>query len=453
MPGWYLIVLLILAVVFIVAATARWKLHPFLVLLAAAYGFGLLGGVAPGDTIAAITEGFGNTMGGIGIIIAAGTVIGVVLERSGGARVMADAIIGLVGRARSLVAMSLTGAVVSVPVFCDSGFVILAPLARQVARAAKNSMAAHAVALSMGLYVTHVFIPPTPGPIAAAGTLEADVGLVILFGLAASVPVLIATCLFAGWMGRRIHIDPESVSAGEDGGEDGEEAEAAPEERPAPWRAFLPILLPIVLIALNSVAALPAAPFGEGWLRGALTFLGNPNTALLLGVAAAFTITARRRGAGLTQDAVTRALRIAGPILLITGAGGALGNVLRQTPLTEYLGQSLALTGLGLFLPFLLAAALKTAQGSSTVAIVTTAGIVAPLIGSLGLGSPTDLALTTLAIGAGSMTVSHANDSYFWVVSQFSGMTTPDAYRLQTVASGIAGVTGMAAIFVLSLVF
>jgi gluconate:H+ symporter, GntP family len=449
MPGWYLIVLLVAAVVFIVAATARWKLHPFLVLLAAAYGFGLLGGVSPGDTVAAITEGFGNTMGGIGIIIAAGTVIGVVLERSGGARVMADAIIGLVGRARSLMAMSLTGAVVSVPVFCDSGFVILAPLARQVARTAKSSMAAYAVALSMGLYVTHVFIPPTPGPIAAAGTLQADVGLVILFGLAAAVPVLIATYLFASRMGERIHIDPDAVSIDEGGAG----AEIAPEDRPEPWRAFLPILLPIGLIALNSLAALPAAPFGEGWLQGGLTFLGDPNTALLLGVVAAFVFTARRRDEGLTQDAVMRALRIAGPILLITGAGGALGNVLRQTPITDYLGETLALTGLGLFLPFLLAAALKTAQGSSTVAIVTTAGIVAPLIGPLGLDGPVDLALTTLAIGAGSMTVSHANDSYFWVVSQFSGMSTSQAYRLQTVASGIAGVTGMAAIFVLALIF
>jgi gluconate:H+ symporter, GntP family len=451
MSGWYLIALLGLAIVFIVLATARLKIHPFLVLLATAYGLGLLAGLPPVDVVKAITEGFGNTMGGIGIIIAAGTVIGVVLEHTGAARVMANSIIRVVGRARSAMAMSLTGAAVSVPVFCDSGFVILAPLARQMAIAANKSMAVYAVALSMGLYATHVFVPPTPGPIAAAGTLDADVGLVIIFGLIVTLPVLVTTYVFAQIAGSRIFIDPVSIRI-----EDTQQADIPPSQPAVPptaWRAFLPIVLPIALIALNSIATLPAAPLGEGVVAEWLMFLGNPNTALLLGVAAAFLVTAQRLGEALTQDAVMRALRIAGPIILITGAGGALGSVLRSTPITEFIGQSMAATGdWGLFLPFLLAAALKTAQGSSTVAIVTTAGIVAPLLAPLGLTSGPDLALTTLAIGAGSMTVSHANDSYFWVVSQLSGMTTAQAYRLQTFSSAVAGVTGIAAIYVLGLI-
>ncbi len=450
MAGWFLIVLLIMTIVFIVVATARFSLHPFLVLLAAAYGLGLLAGQPPVEVVGAITEGFGGTVGGIGIIIAAGTVIGVVLERSGGAQVMADAVIRLVGKARSVMAMSLTGSVVSIPVFCDSGFVVLAPLARSLARRSGRSMATYAVALSMGLYATHVFIPPTPGPIAAAGELDADVGLVILLGLVVTLPVLATTYLFAITMGDRIFIDPDAGSIEDPSA--GHEAPPETEGKPRPevWEAFLPIALPIVLIALNSLAA---AVLGEGLVASFLRFLGDPNTALLLGVAAAFVVTARSGGAGLTQDAVGRALRVAGPIILITGAGGALGSVLRSTPITDFLSESLVLTNLGIFLPFLLAAALKTAQGSSTVAIVTSAAIIAPLIGSLGLDSATGLALTTLAIGAGSMTVSHANDSYFWVVSQFSGMSTPEAYRLQTVASGIAGVTGIVAIWVLNLIF
>ena len=260
------------------------------------------------------------------------------------------------------------------------------------------------------------------------------------------------TYVFAITMGDRVFIDPHTVSI-----EDPSEGHEAPPDvttqtgrGPKVWEAFLPIALPIVLIALNSFAT---AVLGDGIIAAFLRFLGDPNTALLLGVAAAFIVTARSGGAGLTQDAVGRALRVAGPIILITGAGGALGSVLRSTPITDFLSESLVLTNLGIFLPFLLAAALKTAQGSSTVAIVTTAAIIAPLIGSLELDSAMGLALTTLAIGAGSMTVSHANDSYFWVVSQFSGMSTPQAYRLQTVASGIAGVTGIAAIWVLSLIF
>ncbi len=452
MSGWFLIVLLIAAIVFIVFATAQFRLHPFLVLLVTAYGLGLLAGLPPGEVLTAITDGFGGTIGSIGIIIAAGTIIGVVLERSGGAQVMADTIIGWVGQARSVLAMSITGSVVSIPVFCDSGFVILAPLARSLASKAERSMAVYAVALSMGLYTTHVFVPPTPGPIAAAGTLNADVGLVIILGLVTTVPVLLTTYLFARWMGERIFIDPDTATPeGEAQAE--KTAKSRSENPPAAWRAFLPILLPIVLIALNSVASLPAAPFGDGAFAALLRFLGDPNTALLIGVFVAFFVTAQVRGEELTQDAVMRSLRIAGPIILITGAGGALGSVLRSTPITDFLEQNLALASLGIFLPFLLAAALKTAQGSSTVAIVTTAAIVAPLVGTIGLGSGVGLALTTLAIGAGAMTVSHANDSFFWVVSQFSGMDVSQAYRLQTVGSAIAGVTGMTTVFVLSLFF
>ncbi len=449
MSGWLLIGLLVLTIVFIVLSTARFKLHPFLALLVAAYGLGLLAGLPPLEVITAITEGFGGTVGSIGIIIAAGTIIGVILERSGGAQVMADTIIGWVGQARSVFAMSLTGAAVSVPVFCDSGFVILAPLARSLASKSGRSMAVYATALSMGLYATHVFVPPTPGPIAAAGTLQADVGLVILLGLVVTLPVLVTTYLFARFMGDRIFLDPDLATP--EGAAVGAAAAGPPPRLPAAWRAFLPIVLPVVLIALNSVAAFPTAPFGNGAFAALLNFLGNPNTALLLGVATAFLVTAQVRGEALTKDAVSSSLRVAGPIILITGAGGALGSVLRTTPITDFLGQNLALTSLGIFLPFLLAAALKTAQGSSTVAIITSAAIIAPLVTTLGLGSPTGLALTTLAIGAGAMTVSHANDSYFWVVSQFSGMSVSQAYRLQTVGSAVAGITGIVAVFVLNL--
>ncbi len=451
MSGWLLIVLLVVAIVFIVVGTAKFRIHPFLILLVTAYGLGLLAGISPADTITAIVEGFGGTLGGIGIIIAAGTIIGVVLERTGGAQVMADAVIGVIGKARSVMAMSVTGAVVSIPVFCDSGYVILSPLARSLASKAKGSMTTYALALSTGLLVTHVFVPPTPGPIAGAQELGADVGLVIILGLVTSVPVLIATYLYALFQGKRIHIDPDSMSMDEQavGNTDVEEVSGP---RPSTFAAFLPILLPIVLIALNSVAELDGKPFGDGIVAATLTFLGNPNTALIIGVFIAFFVTAQTAGEKITHDAVHRALSVGGPIILITGAGGALGGVLRETPITDFLGENLALTSLGIFLPFLLAAAIKTAQGSSTVAIVTTAAIVAPLTESLGLESSTDLALTTLAIGAGSVMVSHANDSYFWVVTQFSGMSVAQGYKLYTLATAITGVVGIATVYILTLV-
>ena len=477
MPAPLLLALLVLAVLFIIYGTAKAKLHPFLVLLAAAYGLGLAAGLSPGETVEAITGGFGGTIGYIGIVIAAGTIIGVILEKSGAALVMARAVIGLVGRARASLAMSLTGAVVSVPVFCDSGFVILAPLNRSLAAQSGASLATFAVALSMGLYATHVFVPPTPGPIAAAGELGADVGTVIVLGLLTTIPVLFATNAFAQVMGRRIFIHPD-VEASPDVRPEGEvdvrleaedgadvraqaEAETDPAERgqavrrePRAWKAFAPILLPMALIAVQSVAELPGRPFGEGAAFAFLSFLGDPNTALLLGVCVALLLV-RKRGADVYGPWIGEGLREAGVIILITGAGGALGRVLQATPLGDVLGASLAALELGAFsilLPFLIAAALKTALGSSTVAIITTASIVLPLLPALGLDVGLGPALTTLAVGAGAMTVSHANDSYFWVVSQFSDMTVAQAYRLQTLGSAVAGLTGIAVVFVLSLV-
>ena len=450
--GPVLIVLLVLAILFIIFGTAKVKMHPFLVLLITGYGLGLLAGLSPEQTIQAITEGFGGTLRYIGIVIAAGTIIGAILERSGAAHVMAESVIRWVGRARSVLAMSLTGAVVSIPVFCDSGYVVLSPLSRSLAAESKQSLATFAVALSMGLYATHVFVPPTPGPIAAAGELGADIGAVILLGLVTTIPVIATTYLFARFMGRRIYIDPAHEPEEAPLPEADEKSDM---ESLAPWKAFAPIVVPVLLIAVQSVADLPGKPFGEGGVYTLLRFLGNPNTALLLGVFIAFMIV-KKRGPTVYGEWVGAGLKQAGTIILITGAGGSLGKVLQTTPLGDYLGETLAPLGLGPFsilLPFLIAALLKTALGSSTVAIITTASIVAPLLDSFGLAAGVGPVLTTLAIGAGSMTVSHANDSYFWVVSQFSGMTVSQAYMLQTVGSAVAGTTGIVAVFLMSLFF
>lgn len=460
MYGYLLLLLLIAAVLFIVLGTTRWKLHPFLALLLAAFGVGLFGGLPGSETISAITDGFGGTLGSIGIVIAAGTIIGVMLEKSGSTRVIADLVVRGIGKARSALAMSITGAIVSVPVFCDSGFVILSPLNRSLASESKQSLATFAVALSMGLYTTHVFIPPTPGPIAAAGTLNADIGTVILLGLAVTVPVIMVTYLFAKAAGRKIYIDPEeSATVGTNSHTEDEEGHfsdddryEAKDQRPSAFTALLPIVLPMVLIALGSVASLPSAPLGEGNSAEVIRFLGDPNTALIIGVFLALrTIPATFRGPVVYGEWVGEGLKNAGTIILITGAGGAFGSVLRATEIGTFLGQALAEWNIGIFLPFLISAALKTAQGSSTVAIITTASIMLPLLPEAGFADGFGPVLVTLAIGAGAMTVSHANDSYFWVVSQFSGMDVNQAYKLQTAGSAVAGVTGMLAVFVLSL--
>jgi len=435
-----LFIYLLLVIAFIVVGTAKFKLHPFLVLLLAALVMGGVGGLDGNAILTKLTEGFGGTLKSIGIVIACGTIIGVFLERSGGARAIAGALLKVVGESKAPMAMSLTGVIVSVPVFCDSGFVILSTLIRALSRKTGMSLAVLAVALATGLYATHVFVPPTPGPLAAAATLGADIGLIVLYGLLVSIPTAGVGLVWALWYAKRFAIVPKRDTA-----------ENPPDTGRTPGTAFAlaPLLVPVVLIALKSVADSPAAPFGEGWLSASIKFLGHPVMALMIGVFFAFGLPGRERSP-LRFEWVTEGLRQAGVIILITGAGGAFGNVLRAIGIGDALGPLVAEWNLGILLPFVVAALLKSAQGSSTVAIITTAALVAPLLPDLGLTSATSKALAVLAIGAGSMTVSHVNDSYFWVVSQFSEMDTATALRCHTLATLWQGMTGILVIALLN---
>jgi len=442
----WLLVLLLLAVVFVVLATTRLKLHPFLALLMAAFGYGIGCQKLPlVDVVKAVNFGFGDTIGKIGIVILAGSVIGTFLERSGGAFRLAQSTLKLVGRKNVPLAMSAVGYVVSIPVFCDSGFVILSPLARALSSRAGISLAASAVALSLGLYATHTMVPPTPGPIAAAGILQADLGLVVMWGLVVSVIALAAGWLFAVKVAARVHIDPGPLST-----EPGSD-EPAP-ETPSAVKSIAPILLPIVLIVLRSIGEIPSHPFGQGSPAAFIGFVGQPVVALLLGVALALLLPKRLTTEMLSASGwVGDAVLAAATIIIITGCGGAFAEVLKKSRIDEVVKNALGDTNLSIWLPFLIAAALKTAQGSSTVAMLTTAGIVAPLLGALGLEAPTARALVVVSIGAGSMVVSHANDSFFWVVTQLSRMSVKDGYRLQTIGTLVEGSVAAVTVWVISL--
>ena len=443
----WLAVLLLLSIVFIILSTARFGLHPFLALLLAAFGYGILSGKMPLEDVAkSVNFGFGDTVGRIGIVILAGSVIGTFLEKSGGARKLAERILALVGYKNVPLAMGIIGYIVSIPVFCDSGFVILAPLTKALSRKAKVSLAASAIALSLGLYATHTMVPPTPGPIGAAGILKADLGLVILWGLLVALVALGAGWLFAVLVAAKTRIDLESEP-------DTPEVAGSGTEGPSAFKSLVPILLPIVLIVLKSVADLQDYhPFGTGGVARFISFLGQPVVALLLGVFFAFLLPKRLTREMLsTTGWVGEGIVAASIIIVVTACGGAFGEVLKQSGIadvvTQYLGTS---TSLSLFLPFAIAAALKTAQGSSTVAMITTAGIMLPLLEPLGLGSATAKALTVVAVGAGSMVVSHANDSYFWVVTGFSKMTVKQGYKLQTVGSLVEGCASIVALWAIS---
>ena len=444
----WLVILLLLSVVFIIVATTKLKLHPFLALLISAFGYGVFcGKMSLADVVKSVNSGFGGTIGDIGIVILAGSVIGTFLEKSGGAFKLAESTLKLVGPKNVPLAMSIIGYIVSIPVFCDSGFVVLSALCRGLSRKAKISLATSAVALSLGLYATHTMVPPTPGPIAAAGLLKADLGLVILWGLLVSLIALTAGWLFAVKFASRIYINPESESE-----------ESSPEEivtqGPSTIKSVIPILLPIVLIVLGSVGDLESQPFGVGNAAVLISFIGQPVVALLVGVFFALLLPKKLTTEMLsTSGWVGQAVVAAATIIIITGCGGAFGKVLQNSGISDvikgYLGKS---AGLSIWLPFIIAAALKTAQGSSTVAIITTAGIVGPLLGALGLEAPTARALAVVAIGAGSMVVSHANDSYFWVVTGLSKMSVKDGYKLQTLGTLVEGGVAAIVLWVISLI-
>lgn len=444
---------LLLTILFIIFATAKLKWHPFLVLILSAFLVALFYQVPLNTVAKTISDGFGGILGYIGLVIVFGTIIGLILEKTGAAIVMAETVIKVLGPRFPTLTMSIVGAVVSVPVFCDSGYIILNSLKESLAERLKVSSVAMSVALATGLYATHTFVPPTPGPIAAAGNLglESNLGLVIMVGVVVTTVAVLAGWL---WSNRFLDATPDNIDA--------LDAVAVPDNMktrddysklPSATMAFLPIIVPIVLICLSSIANLPSTPFGSGILTDILIFIGNPLTALLIGLFLSFLLINTDQKTQQISDSISQGLVIAAPILLITGAGGAFGAMLKVTPIGDYLGTTLSALGLGIFMPFIVSAALKTAQGSTTVALVTTSAMVAPLLGQIGLDSELGRVFCVMAIGAGAMTVSHANDSFFWIVSQFSRMSVAQAYKAHSMATGIQGVTSIIFIWLLTLVF
>ena len=452
MTGLPLIIAFVLAIVIMIVAISKYKVHPFLSIMSVSLILALLAGIPLGDIAGVIGAGFSGTFSSIGIVIILGALIGTVLEQTGAALKLADMVVKLVGQKNPELAIELMGWVVSIPVFCDSGFVILDPIRKAMVRRTGTSSVAMTVALSAGLYISHVFIPPTPGPIAAANTLGIGNNLLLVMGLGvlASILPLIAGLLFAKFIGKKVKSADETGSA-EETVKTYEELVASYGKLPGGFNALAPIVVPIVLMALGSIASM------AGWTGFAFdlfNFLGKPVIALAVGTVCAVIQLATADKMGNFYELTNNTLKVTGPILFVTAAGGVLGKVISSSDMVNYITSNATVLGsVGIFFPFLLAAILKSAQGSSTVAITTTAGIVAPLLGAIGLDSPAKAALTVMAIGAGAMTVSHANDSYFWVVTNFGQMTPDQGYKTQTTLTLVLGLSAMVGIFILSLIF
>ncbi len=440
-----LILLLVLAVVLIVLATTKLSLHPFLALLFVALLFGLAAGVPTTKLLESINDGFGKTLGSIGLVIIIGVMIGSFLEHTGGAVRLAQGVLKITGPKRVPEAMAFIGWLISIPVFGDSGFVILNSLNKALTKKAGLSLMVTIVALGTGLMASHTMVPPTPGPIATASIIEADLGRVILFGAIISFLALIPCIWFAKSIASKNWLEP---SLG-DGGYDFEEKLA---QAPGMVKSFLPVVVPLLLIVLKSFNDLLLF-WDNGTAKTTIDFIGTPIIALIIGLLLAFLLPKKLEKKMLsTEGWVGKALLDSASIIMITGAGGVFGKVLQNAGLGDAIGTLLAEYPVGILLPFLLSAALKSSQGSSTVAMITTASIVSPLLLQLGLSSEMDKALVVLAIGAGSAVISHVNDSFFWLVTQMTGMSISQGYRYHAVGTAILGVSAFILIYALHLV-
>lgn len=461
MSGIGLLIAFVVAIIVMILMISKFHIHPFLSILTVSFVLGILGGIPLNDIknngelvqqgiAGVIGKGFAGTFTSIGIVIIFGTIIGSLLEKTGAALKLADMVVKIVGPKHPVLAIQIMGWVVSIPVFCDSGFVILNPIRRAMVKRTGASSVAMTVGLSSGLYASHVFIPPTPGPIAAANTLGVgnELLLVMGLGLLVSIPALVGAFFYAKYIGKKITAS-DDVNENEVV-ETYEEIVASYGKLPGGAISLAPILVPVLLMAMSNIASI------LGWTGALYTgfrFLGTPIVALAVGVIFGIMLLSSRKQGKELYQIIDDCLKTAGPILFVTAAGGVLGTVIANTRLVDFITENATtLQKIGIFFPFLLAAILKTAQGSSTVAITTTAGIVAPLLEVLGMSTPVGAALVVMAIGAGAMTVSHANDSYFWVVTNFGGLKAEEGYKTQTAVTLVEGLCGMAGVWILSLI-
>lgn len=449
MTGAAFLIVFVAAVVLMLLMISKWKIHPFLSIMLVALVLALLAGIPMPQVPKVIGEGFASTFTSIGIVIILGALIGAILEQTGAALTLADAVIRLVGEKRPGLALELMGWIVSIPVFCDSGFVILNPIRKALVKRTGAPSVTLTVCLACGLYIAHVFIPPTPGPIAAAQTLGIGEDLLLLMGLGVvtSVFPLTAGYLYARFIGHRIKASDDN---NEQTAESYEALKAGFGQLPGLAFSLAPLVVPIVLMALSSIAAML---HWSGWAGDLCMFVGHPMIALAVGALLAVLLLAKSGKSTELFRLTDETLRTVGPILFVTAAGSVLGRVIAASGLMEYITEEApVLQTLGVVFPFLVAALFKSAQGSSTVAITTTAGLIAPLLPALGLVSSAEISLAVLAIGAGAMTVSHANDSYFWVVTRFGGLSVKDGYRSQTIATLVMGLAAIAGICLLQLI-
>lgn len=438
----YLLVITLIAIVVLLFLVMRLKIHAFISLLIVSAFVGLGAGMGFQEVLDSIQEGMGGILGFIAIIVGLGSIIGKLLEVSGGAEALARNIVQIFGTERTSWGLTITGFIISIPVFLDVGFIILVPIVYALARKSKKSTLFYAIPLLAGLGVTHAFIPPTPGPTAVAEIMDVSLGWVIIFGFATGIPAaILAGPMFGKYIGNKIDVSPPDFS------ETTQASDPSLEEKWDFYIILIVILLPLFLIVSSTIFDILQSNqiVGEEafWVN-LIQFVGHPFIALIIATLVAAYFLGYQKG--FTGKEVLnfsdKALAPAGLIILVTGAGGVFKEILIDSGVGEALAQTImAYQVAPIVLAYLLAVIIRVTQGSATVAMITSAGMVAPIVSEFGLTSP-EKALIVIAIAAGSTILSHVNDSGFWLVNKYLGLTEKQTLRSWTVMETIISVTG-----------
>ncbi|MDR7871541.1 MAG: GntP family permease [Tissierellaceae bacterium] len=445
------IIALLIGIALLLFLVVKTKIQAFPALIVTAITIGLLAGLPALDTISAVTAGFGNTLSSIGIVIGFGCIMGNFLEKSGAAKKMALSILRIVGVKRADIVLGLSGFLVSIPVFCDSGYVILSELAKEFSRMTKKSMVGLGGILGMGLYITHFLVPPTPGPLAVAGTLGIDLGLFIIAGLLLSIPLFMFSVPLFRWFGKKYpdlvpeqNMDRSKYSAeqlevidrineksnrGEELTSDDFEQLMVTEKLPSAFASYATIAVPILLIFANTFAKIIGI---EGTAVQVIGLLGSPVVALFISVLISVYVLSSNLGTEDARKVMELSLADAGLIVFVTGAGGALGNVIKVTNIGQIMAEGILSMNMPVILvPLLIGTLMRFPQGSGTTAMITGSAIIAPMISTLGIHP----LMAGLAICLTAMCPSYLNDSYFWVVTNFSGMGLKTSLKTWSVAT------------------
>lgn len=453
-----IIIALIVGLILLIGLIMKTKIHTFLALIITALFIGIAGGMEWEDVIESVTGGFGGTLGSIGIIIGFGVMMGQVFEISNAAKRMASSFIKIFGKGKEDIAMAVTGFLVSIPIFCDSGFVVLFPIAKALSATTKKSVITLGLALASGLVITHTVVPPTPGPVGAAGIFGANVGSVILWGIVVAIPMVTVSLLYARWYGKKLYqisdqygewIRPSNIGLTEGKAYDFKDSE----DMPSTLKAFMPIIIPIILILINTIIGAFSKTRGLEitGLYSVLSFLGTPIVAVGIGlIVAILTLTT-----GMSKEKVTKELEVgiqsAGIIILVTGGGGALGRVLTDSGVGTQIAESISKMNINpLLLPFIISTIIRFIQGSGTVAMLTSASISAPIVLALGINP----VFATLSACVGSVFFSYFNDSMFWVVNRSLGLSdAKEQLRGYSIVTTLAWAAGFITIVILNMIF